>query len=519
MSTKKPQCSVGCLAGLQSRAGVFVLLLTILAGPIGAQSLPPQLRSVVYRYAPYLIHETKHAVIVPRQVDHLLATDFDGNRYGPDNTDNAADANRPNPTATLYYAAAETGTSSDRGYYFITYAWYHAADAGFQFWDSGWHVVDSGHDHDMEGTFFVIKKSPYYPYGVLATAVTEAHGALIPYFNPSSIVYVGNPRGENGWPGYIEYWTDPRYGTWRRPVVALRGSDHGSYMAQDCSGKSPPLDHGYGMWRGSWEDFGTFVACYHDDSDYMLYRPATESQAVFSALSYNTRSGVYDYDLRELVTTTLWEDRMATNAMLTGSAVDLTNGGGYARIAFLNYAQAYQANPLWYWVGGRGICQQPFSPIGPTYCYYSFGYDATANYYAPVDWPANYTPGSLITNPASDAGLRFPALPELQERQCYNPYVSPQILNCASPAPLSLSIQGRNCVTQGLTNTWQAFVSGGTPPYSYVWSGALSGYSDQLVGEIYDVDTDDLFLSVTDAAGQTIYGSVAITVGTTENPC
>lgn len=485
-------------------------MLTGSAPGARGQDIPPALKIVVYRHAPFVIHEVKKGNTNKRAVDHMLTTDFDGNRNGADNAANGANISISSPS-TMYYAAIESGTSSDRGYYFINYAWYHANDFGFVVYIGPFWGTDEGHEHDMEGAFYVIKKTPYSPYGVIATVATEAHGALIPYVNNSTIVPVGPPAGEAGYAGYTEFWTDPRYGNWKRSVVAIRGHDHGSYMAQDCSGKSPPLDHGYGMWRGSWEEIGDWAACIHDDSQYMLYIPVVDGQAG-SVLPFTTATGHQFYALQELATSTMWPDRFQYNAMFTGGGIDLGYGGGFAYPYFLSSQGTFDANPLWYWTGGPGQC------FAGQYCYYSFGYDATSSTYQPAHWPTNYAPGDLISDPRLEAGLRFPSLPQLQDRLCYNPYVSPAP-NCSAPPPLELSIMGPNYVSQYATNTWQAFVYGGTPPYSYSWSGALSGSESQVVGEISELESDDLFLTVTDAAGQVTYGSVSITVCAIQIPC
>ena len=479
------------------------------AAPLRAQSIPSGLRSAVYYHAPFLIAEVKkYSAHVPRRVDHILATDFDGNRYGPDNPSDAEVMMVSNPVATVYFAAAETGTTSDVGYYFVTYAWYHASDEGFHTHYLGYPVDDDGHDHDMEGAFFVIKKSPYLPYGGLVTVATQAHGALIPYRNANPIVDPGIPAGTDTYAGFTEFWTDPALGS-QRSVVAIRGADHGSYMAQDC-GHYPMLDGGYGMWRGSYEELGGWYTCYHDDSDLMLYRPALEGQSSFSALNMDVRTGVATYQLLELATTSLWEDRGIYNQMLGGHWLTLGDGGGYAISSFHANNLVEDSQPLWNWVGGSGGCPA-------NRCYYSFGHDGTPDFDSPKNWPTSQ-PGTLITMPSTEASLRFPALPQLDQRQCYNPYVSPRP-DCSTAPPLQLSIMGPNYVTQGFSNAWQAFVSGGTAPYTYTWSGALSGSSQTLVGSIYDIPSDDLFLTVTDALGLVIYGSVSITVCANQTPC
>src|SRR5438045_4093477 len=57
--------------------GAAVLML--MGGAAGArgQAIPPALKTVVYRHAPFVIHEVKKGTQNKRAVDHMLTTDFD----------------------------------------------------------------------------------------------------------------------------------------------------------------------------------------------------------------------------------------------------------------------------------------------------------------------------------------------------------------------------------------------------------------------------------------------------------
>ena len=61
-----------------------------------------------------------------------------------------------------------------------------------------------------------------------------------------------------------------------------------------------------------------------------------------------------------------------------------------------------------------------------------------------------------------------------------------------------------------LTCTWQPIASGGVPPYSYQWSGALSGTGISVTGSISS--SSALNLTVTDSFQNQKFTSLAITV-------
>ena len=66
------------------------------------------------------------------------------------------------------------------------------------------------------------------------------------------------------------------------------------------------------------------------------------------------------------------------------------------------------------------------------------------------------------------------------------------------PPPLSAYIAGPSEVPPNQSCIWQAIASGGSTPYSYQWSGVLSGSSSSVSGVVYN--SGWLYLTVTDAA-------------------
>jgi len=61
-----------------------------------------------------------------------------------------------------------------------------------------------------------------------------------------------------------------------------------------------------------------------------------------------------------------------------------------------------------------------------------------------------------------------------------------------------------------VSSTWQAGASGGAPPYTYQWSGALSGNGEFVSGALYADDI--LYLDVWDSHGAHVAVSTSITV-------
>jgi len=64
--------------------------------------------------------------------------------------------------------------------------------------------------------------------------------------------------------------------------------------------------------------------------------------------------------------------------------------------------------------------------------------------------------------------------------------------------PLSVGVTQLALVPEGVSCTWEAMVSGGTPPYAYQWSGLFTGSGPSVSGVVEQNGT--LYLTVTDAA-------------------
>ena len=54
-------------------------------------ALPPALQTIVYRNAPFIMHETRTGTYPLGGVDHMLRVDFDGTTYGPGKASRASD--------------------------------------------------------------------------------------------------------------------------------------------------------------------------------------------------------------------------------------------------------------------------------------------------------------------------------------------------------------------------------------------------------------------------------------------
>ena len=75
---------------------------------------------------------------------------------------------------------------------------------------------------------------------------------------------------------------------------------------------------------------------------------------------------------------------------------------------------------------------------------------------------------------------------------------------------LSATISGPMILEPGETGTWWGSASGGTSPYSYEWSGVLSGTGSSITGEIWS--SGSLDLTVTDAEGTEVSTHVIVCV-------
>jgi hypothetical protein len=320
--------------------------------------------------------------------------------------------------ATAYFSIVETGSSSASGYYFIGYYFYHPNQPRGSFSTPVGTYTTDVHQHDFEGVWLVVQKSPYSPYGTLVGALTQAHGALIPFGRLTSdgagLLYGANA----GVAGYVYFWTDLSSGV-KRPVVAIRSRIHGTFMAQDYTDRRTwGLHFGFGVNPRSPELYGAYYATVHRGTQPIVYEPAAPGASV-ARLGRSVRRGVWKYRLVEVAGSPLWTQRSAPGVLFTGSLLGL-GGGRVGLSAFAPSAgAAAKARPMWNWLGGRGDRRVI---LGDVAHWYTFGVDMTSRYYSSVWWPTT-SPGRLLTAPAAEAGLRFVGLPGLDAPTRYNPYV------------------------------------------------------------------------------------------------
>jgi hypothetical protein len=83
--------------------------------------------------------------------------------------------------------------------------------------------------------------------------------------------------------------------------------------------------------------------------------------------------------------------------------------------------------------------------------------------------------------------------------------------------PLTAQIGGPTELEPNEPCTWQALVTGGTPPYTYSWSGALSGSNSWVSGSLST--SSNLFLTVTSSDSQQSSPSLSIAVFSGANEC
>ncbi len=130
----------------------------------------------------------------------------------------------------------------------------------------------------MEGIIYAVKKSIRYPLGQPAFALSQAHGALIPY-SLDAYYSVASANG-GSWEGFLQFWPDQRQ-YWNRPVAMIRTRTHGTYSAQDGGpGCFRPFkrDNGFGIDIFSPQDSGYYLACVHSGMTAMFYQPEDPSR-------------------------------------------------------------------------------------------------------------------------------------------------------------------------------------------------------------------------------------------------
>jgi hypothetical protein len=463
--------------------------------------VPSYLWPIVSANAPIIIQETtNNGDPNQRRINHLMRLDFDGDHNGANNDGNAYWYGYANATPTVYFSVAETADKYYIGYYF-----YHIRDNGTR----AWLPNTDGHEHDLEGIFEVVEKSPYYPFGYSRLMLSQAHGAMLPYYSPNWFSQPPSVGWEQHSQGVINTWPDPN--AVMRPVVAIRRNTHGTYLAQRCGPGQTPLnsDSGYGIYPER-QSTDPFVACIHGDANAMVYLPgpypcAPSGGCVINDVPTGASLGSYYYALTSLFDDqAFWPLRQTPGAMFGGTHSYL--GGNQSGYLFFNGSGSdTEANPPWGWLGGPGQCET-VAVVNVVACWYSYGSDDTENYWwSRVFWPT-ITPGHILTDPVQVAYNYWPQF-SYSTSVIHNAFVGGA---GSAPAPLSAYIDGpiwfNDFNTQG---TWSAVVSGGTPPYTYQWSGPFYGTGSSVSGTVNE--SSILYLDVWDSAGTHVAYSTSLT--------
>ena len=302
--------------------------------------------------------------------------------------------------------------------------------------------------------------------------------------------------------GDVLQWPDSRYNE-SRSVVAVRAGTHGSYLAQDCT-----IYNGTGMVPGI--SGNTFTFCNHSSTTLMLYAPMVEEALSPGSglplpvrLPQDAYSGTWLYRLQNLADSPLWTRRLDNGVTLAGDVHALAGGNfAYNFIAAADVNDR-EANPPFAWLAGIG---ESFNGCH----WYSFDIDDTASCQPARGYPSTGH-GAFIAAGREEIGYRFIGFPELTEPYRYNPFATRVLdYNTPSPEPLAGGIGGPTTMNVGDTGTWSAGVTGGTPPYTYSWSGLLAGSAASITGQ--PSQSGYLYLDVWDAAGQHITGTLEIFV-------
>lgn len=490
---------------MRQLSSVFLALCAFLSGTRNAlsQGVPSYLWPIVAENAPIIIEETSNDNQPnQRRINHLMRIDFDGDYNGTNNNDNAIAYYYPNATPTVYYSIVETSDAYYIGYYF-----YHIVDNGTRVYQP-----TSGHQHDLEGVWEIVEKNSYYPYGYSRLMLSQAHGAMIPFYNPS---WFSQPPavGTDGLSalGVIHTWPDPNAVT--RPVVAIRRNDHGTYFPQRCDlaqGGRPDWDNHYGIYP-SRQPTDPFTACIHSDADAIVYLPgpypcAPGNGCVINDVPVGASNGSYYYSLTSLFDDpAFWATRQTQGLMFGGTSQMYLDGNQWGFLGFHGSDADTLANPPWAWYGGAGECHK-IDVINVIACWYSFGSDDTDDYYwSRIFWP-NFAHGDLLTEPVSVAKTYFP-WQNWSTSVVYNPFVNG---TGSHPPDLSAWIDGSVSFNDfNNTGTWTAEVTGGTPPYTYQWSGEFTGTSESISGTV--TESGILYLDVWDATGVHLAVSTSLT--------
>lgn len=490
----------------------MVLVGSSSAMSLGAQA-PQRLIDVVRYNAPAIIAEVRTAnpncdncnFYRNRITDHLIAANFDGDDSGWDQvTDMDANAGpmdtRYDTRPVVYYSIEETAN-----FYFIGYYFYHVRDGGIFIDGVTW---DSGHDSDLEGIFLLVEKLPYDPYGHPIAAVTEAHGALLPFGVPGWLDWnhaQTNVSGIGAFAGQVEFWHDYTMNR-DRPIAAIRSSTHGTYMAQDCSSNSTSY---------FWDGFGAVLpnsggyatACVHRDAaSWVYYQPAPYDSYATNMLD-STAQGTYWYRLQEISGDPMWWNRMAVDGYFNGNELPL----GHGLVGLSQFVPYGGADPMWTWRGGAGESNGYW---GHTGYWYSFAMDQTSTiHYEPGQWAPLQTDGELLAD-AHNVGIDMFGQYVSSAGNATQSFGGSILYNSVydvnapppPPPPLSVAINGPTTVDAGVRNEYFSVPSGGVGPYITQWSGLASGTGPHIT--FSTTQPGGLYADVTDATG--VHTSIGI---------
>ena len=246
---------------LMARAALSACALLV-GLPAAAQTVPGYLQQIVQQNAPIVIEETDAGTQTnERAENHLMRLDFDGDLSGANNLANANNAYYPFAAPAIYYSIVETADAYYIGYYFYRIS-SGGTEAGFN---------KPGHEHDWREFGNRGEKRPL-SLRLLAPDVDAGARGNGKYYDPNwfgSPPALGIPGEQFPAIGMIHHWVDAMGVS--RPVVAVRRSTHGTYLAQTCDG-SDIFSEPDGMMpnRGPSDPF---VACVHPEADAMAYVP------------------------------------------------------------------------------------------------------------------------------------------------------------------------------------------------------------------------------------------------------
>lgn len=286
-------------------------------------------------------------------------------------------------------------------------------------------------------------------------------------------------------------------------------------MAQDYTHPNDFFyDSGYGV--NPFASPGVLDVTVHGDGDAIIYRPESSIHPV-SARDSAQRGGHAYYRLVHLYSDAAWQLRRSSGLYYAGSLLDLGFGesGLFGFVASSGDAEG--ANPVWQW-NGDGACHTNNST------WFHFGTDNSERFDNCASW-THIPYGYLLTDPKSAFLDYFPWFTDIGRWPvAYNPYIGvfsagltpPNGCADCHPWVVSTSITGPDEVTAGENNSWGANVTGGSPPYTYRWSGALTG-TDATVDGVLDSD-DTLYLDIWDSTGVHVALSKPISVVPPRDP-